>query len=72
MFLIEEILNEQSTLDSVDVSKSALEGKNYYSSQAFEKLSRLLNSSVGTTHRTPSVSGGRCCLYRGIQGKQYY
>ena len=48
LFLIEEILNEQSTLDSVDVSKSALEGKNYYSSQAFEKLSRLLNSSVGT------------------------
>ena len=48
MFLIEEILNEQSTLDSVDVSKSALEGKTYYSSQAFEKLSRLLNSSVVT------------------------
>ena len=48
LFLIEEILNEQSTSDSVDVSKSALEGKNYYSSQAFEKLSRLLNSSVGT------------------------
>lgn len=35
-------------LDSVDVSKKALEGKKYYSSQAFEKLSRLLNSSVGT------------------------
>lgn len=48
LFLIEEILNEQSTLDSVDVSKSALEGKTYYSSQAFEKLSRLLNSSVVT------------------------
>lgn len=48
LFLIEEIFNEQSMLDSVDVSKKALEGKKYYSSQAFEKLSRLLNSSVGT------------------------
>ena len=48
MFLIEEILNEQSTLDSVDVSRKALDGKKYYSSQAFDKLSRLLNSSVGT------------------------
>ena len=62
--LIEEILGQQLLDDIIDVSKSSLESKIYYSSQAFEKLMDLLAGCDTSNISKADLKEAKCKLLK--------